>query len=82
MACDSGCNCNCGYTCSRGRYNVPKCTLSIMECIEQHYEQDCGHQWDGEPISWKDPDGRDEGSSVTCSKCGLDRMSHDMRVGP
>ena len=66
------CRCNCGYTCSR------KCGLDIMECMKQHYVQDCEHKWDG-PWS-EDPD--NNSASVTCSKCGEKSMEHDMAVGP
>lgn len=76
------CRCDCGYTCSRGRYGAPTCTLGLMECINAHYKKDCDHKWDGEPLTWEDPDGRGGGCSATCSKCGLDRMGHDMSAGP
>lgn len=33
----------------------------------------CEHKWDGEE------EVMDGGSSVTCSKCGMSAMSHDMR---
>jgi len=38
----------------------------------------CEHKWDGEPYESGD------GScwSVTCSRCGMTAMSHDMRVLP
>lgn len=46
----------------------------------------CQHIWDGpnKPIGLEE--GEDErnapGWSVTCSRCGVDAMSHDMRCGP
>lgn len=69
------CRCRCGYKC--GGPGV--CKLPVMECIQQksgHWEKDCDHDFSGEPV---DMDG---GFSVTCAKCGMEAMSHDMRVGP
>lgn len=63
------CDCHCGYACNR------KCGLPILECMEQHYKRDCGHVWDG---PWAE---RDWGGSVTCSRCGMLAIQHDMRVG-
>lgn len=46
----------------------------------------CQHTWDGptKPIGLEE--GEDEsqaqGFSVTCSRCGMDAMSHDIRCGP
>ena len=46
----------------------------------------CQHLWDGpqQPLGLEE--GEDEsqarGWSVTCSRCGVDAMSHDMRCGP
>lgn len=65
------CRCNCGYTCGR------QCGLPIMECIKQHYVQDCEHDFNGPVI--EDDDGL--GASVVCSKCGLPFMAHDMARG-
>lgn len=39
------------------------------------------HQWDG-PVVEFEAGGGGTGASVTCSKCGLDAMTHDMMVGP
>ena len=64
------CNCNCGYSCNR------ECGLPILECMEQHYVKDCEHVWNGEINYFKD------GATVTCSKCGMSAMNHDMTVGP
>ena len=60
----------CGYSCNR------ECGLDIMECMKTHYKRDCGHVWDG-PM-------KEEGNaqSVTCSKCGMWALSHDMACGP
>lgn len=69
-----GCRCDCGYTCNR------KCGLPLEQCMENHYVVDCEHQWDGEALSWEDE--RGGGYSVTCAKCGADRLGHDMVVGP
>lgn len=64
------CRCNCGYTCHR------RCGLEILACIEQHWVEDCDHQWNG---PWEElPDG----GTVTCSKCGISACSHDTEVGP
>jgi len=75
------CRCECGYRCG----GPGKCKLPIMECLEQddgkHFVRDCDHVWDGEPIEEDMPGGGSFGS-VTCSKCGMDAMSHDMRHGP
>lgn len=35
----------------------------------------CEHKWDGESI------GDESFQSVTCSRCGMSCMSHDMRYG-
>lgn len=69
------CRCNCGYTCGR------RCGLEIMECIDQHYQRDCDHQWDGEWVEFESPYGGG-GGSVTCSKCGTSAMDHDCATGP
>ena len=66
------CRCKCGYTCNR------QCGLPIMECMEKHFVQDCDHDFSGPVV--ESPDGLMH--SVTCSKCGLPQISHDMRVGP
>lgn len=70
------CRCNCGYTCDRA-----KCPLPMDECIDQHWKQDCDHQWDG---PWQDFEmpGGGGGGSVTCSKCGMASINHDCAVGP
>jgi len=38
----------------------------------------CEHKWDGKP--WESDDGCM--MSVTCSRCGMTAMSHNMRTGP
>lgn len=68
------CRCSCGYTCGR------KCGLDIMDCMAAHYQQDCGHQWDG-PTE-RGEHGGCHWESVTCSRCGLPKMAHDMAAGP
>lgn len=60
------CKCNCGYTCGR------KCGLPVDQCIEQHYVRDCEHDWLGDAVDM----------SVTCFKCGMLAIAHDMRFGP
>lgn len=65
------CKCNCGYTCGR------RCGLPLRECLKKHYKKDCNHQFDGEWVEVGIG-----GHSVTCSKCGLSAMAHDMRCGP
>ena len=72
----SSCQCRCGYTCSRGNTNHPKCELDLMECIKGHFKEDCDHDWSGE---WEE---YDNGGSVTCAVCGTPRMGHDMMAGP
>lgn len=66
------CRCSCGYTCE----GPGRCPLLVMECIEKHYVKDCEHDWSG---PWKEIDG---GGTVTCAKCGMSAMGHDMVVGP
>lgn len=74
------CRCNCGYRCG----GPGRCKLSPMECLRQddgkHYVRDCDHQWDG-PSEDTHHFGGAVSSSVTCSKCGMSCMSHDMRYG-
>lgn len=41
----------------------------------------CEHKWDG-PDEVSGGPGMGYGSSVTCSKCGMSAMSHDMRCCP
>jgi len=41
----------------------------------------CEHVWDGEWKDWTEPSGAHIGS-VTCSKCGMARIDHDMWCGP
>jgi len=38
----------------------------------------CSHEWDGP--TWKSDDGLAE--SVTCSRCGISAMDHDLRTAP
>lgn len=38
--------------------------------------RDCEHKWDG---PWKE---LERGGSVTCSRCGMTAIDHDMWVGP
>lgn len=68
------CGCRCGYRC--GGPGV--CELPALECIEKHYVRDCDHLWSSPFVTT--PDGL--GESVTCSKCGMSAMDHDMRCGP
>jgi hypothetical protein len=37
---------------------------------------DCDHVWDGPGIEW------DTGEAATCSKCGVDAMTHSLWNGP
>ena len=69
MVAKNECRCNCGYSCNR------QCGLPIMECIDKHYKQDCGHIWDGAV------DEGDNFASATCSRCGMSAISHDMARG-
>lgn len=50
-------------------------------CGAEQEPRVCEHKWDGEEES-TDGDGMGYGSSVTCSKCGMSAMSHDMRCCP
>lgn len=56
---------------------ITGCGPSSNTC-ECRCPDSCGHQWDGPEESF------DEGLgwSVTCSKCGMSAVSHDMWVGP
>lgn len=69
------CRCNCGYTC-RGPGVCELSKKDTLKCIEQHYVRDCDHKWDGPDKDFEN------GSSVTCSKCGMTALSHDMLCGP
>ena len=70
------CRCNCGYTCMvNGRRT---CGLDSMECLKEHYKEDCDHVFDG---TWVD-DTEGRWGSTTCSKCGMTSMSHGMWCGP
>lgn len=66
------CRCECGYTCGG------QCGLDVVECMQTHWRADCDHDRDGP--SWESEDGR--AGSVSCSKCGVTAMQHDMAVGP
>ena len=48
-----------------------KCTCDMKD------ERTCDHKWDGPHIEFE-TEGGSVGSSVTCSVCGADAMSHDM----
>ena len=65
----TSCRCNCGYSCGRN------CGLDFAECINQHYVKDCEHIFDGASVDFEN------GSSVTCFKCGMLAITHDMKVG-
>lgn len=41
----------------------------------------CGHRWDGEFYEEHPPEGGGFGT-VTCSKCGMHAIEHDMWVAP
>jgi hypothetical protein len=41
----------------------------------------CEHKWDG-PVRELDPATEGYGATVTCSRCGMDAMAHDMWVIP
>lgn len=73
----NACHCDCGYRC--GGPGV--CKLGVMECLEQddgkHYVKDCHHDFGGQGRAI--PDG---GWTVTCRKCNMSEMHHDMRCGP
>ncbi len=69
------CKCYCGYTCGGpGQCEVFK--EDAGECIRRHYRHDCEHVFDGPSVKI------DGGGSVTCSRCGMTAMDHDIRVGP
>jgi hypothetical protein len=75
----SPCRCNCGYSC--GRTSGGSCDLDLFACIEQHYRRDCDHDFNG-PMEHHTTPGGGATSSVTCTKCGMEALDHDMAVGP
>lgn len=68
------CACRSGFTCG----DRSKCGLKMMECINTHFFHECEHDFTGPEIEFDE--GR--GTTTTCTKCGMDAMSHDMRAGP
>jgi hypothetical protein len=70
------CRCTCGYTCG----GPGKCLLPLSECLAQHFKKDCEHDFTG-PVETAGFLGGSF-SSVSCSKCGMLAISHDMRFGP
>jgi hypothetical protein len=66
------CRCNCGYTCG----GPGACPLPMLECIEQHYLRDCGHDFTGPMVKLGD------GASVSCKRCSMAACDHDMVCGP
>lgn len=75
---NSPCRCNCGYRCG----GPGKCKLDLVACLNtndgNHFVVDCEHDWTG---PWKEWDNGRMGS-VTCARCGITQMGHDMRCGP
>jgi hypothetical protein len=57
------------------------CGPSSASCKCQCPNGPCEHKWDGEERVHEYPEGGCS-CSVTCSRCGMDSMSHDMWVMP
>lgn len=57
---------------------VLQCGPSTAPCKCECPKGPCDHRWDG---PWIDLDADGRSSSVTCSRCGMDCMSHDMWLG-
>jgi len=53
-------------------------TFNPNACYCACPEGPCEHKWDGP--DWESSDGCM--MSVTCSRCGMTAMSHDLRTGP
>lgn len=77
---DEKCYCNCGYACGGPGH----CELfdkpgleGMTECIEKHFERDCGHDFKG-PLKKVSDNCR----SMCCQKCGMSALAHDEWVGP
>lgn len=69
------CRCNCGYRCGGpGRCDLFR--TDMLECIKQHHERDCDHDFNGYFVYW------DNGGSVTCRHCGMTAADHDCATGP
>jgi hypothetical protein len=51
------------------------------ECRCTPEKRDCDHVWDGETETIEYDTGA-VSQSVTCSKCGMSAMTHDMWCGP
>lgn len=71
------CVCKCGYRCG----GPGRCKLGVFDCLAQkegHFVVDCGHDWSGPTAESEDRCV----STVTCAKCGMWRINHDMRNGP
>ena len=73
---DGRCDCRCGYRCP-----VRPCPLSAWDCVAAHYKIDCDHKWDG---PWHEEVTEEGGTmgAVTCSKCKMLCVDHDLGVGP
>ncbi len=57
----------------------PPSTTCKCNCGTEQEPRICEHIWDGEE---KEIIGMGYGSSVTCSKCSMSAISHDMRCSP
>lgn len=51
------------------------------ECRCTAEKRDCGHVWEGEPETGETGGGA-AFYSVTCSRCGMSAMDHDIWCGP
>lgn len=60
------------------KLQVFACGPSTQRCVCTCPDGPCEHRWDGP--EWRSEDGL--ACSVTCSRCGMTKMSHDMWIGP
>lgn len=74
LNCKQGHECKTYFTCNK------ECGLGYFQCIRVHYVHECAHVWDGKEKEIDMMGGT--AYSVTCSRCGLSAISHDMIHGP
>ncbi len=65
------CKCECGTELKFTPLSVRQNNISVPRPI-------CGHVWNGEPYYERNIEGETFLSSVTCSKCGMTAIDHDM----
>jgi len=55
--------------------------VTIFSCGGSKCSKGGEHEWDGEWVTWDDPEGGG-GGSTTCSKCGMTSMHYDLMNAP